>query len=74
MEEELLIFREELKKSALVSKRILLTTHMGPDDDAIGSILSVYAYLAQILNIDENKIRMRISGKIRGDYTYFQIL
>ncbi|MFT4309234.1 MAG: DHH family phosphoesterase [Candidatus Woesearchaeota archaeon] len=67
---------EEYKKAfdntALSSNNILLTTHIGPDDDAIGSILSVYHYLTVRLKIDSTKIRMMILGKIKGSYNYFR--
>jgi len=72
MEEEILEFRKAFVDTAKSSKRILLTTHMGPDDDAIGSILSVYSYLKDNLDINENNVRIRTIGKIRDGYKYFR--
>ena len=55
-------FVEDFQRRTKNAESILLTTHYGPDDDAISSVLSVYHYLVSYLKIDENIIRILISN------------
>lgn len=45
MQEQISAFKNSLERELDRAKKILLTCHKGPDDDAIGSLLSIYQKL-----------------------------
>jgi bifunctional oligoribonuclease and PAP phosphatase NrnA len=51
------------------SKTILLSSHLNPDDDSIGSILSLYSYLSS--NYPDKKIKMAYSSPKIDRWSYF---
>ncbi len=54
MEKE--VFKEKFEKKVLESKNIIITSHQGPDDDSIGSVLSIYFYIKDYLKQNNVKI------------------
>jgi bifunctional oligoribonuclease and PAP phosphatase NrnA len=65
-------FIRSLHETAEQSNRILITSHKSPDDDAIGSMLALYNHLVVNRNISESNIRLRILGKLKETYNYFE--
>lgn len=57
---------EELVKGA---KKIVLTSHISPDDDAIGSLLALYSYLSA--KYKEKDIKMFYTGHFVDRYVSF---
>lgn len=51
------------------SKEVLLTTHVSPDSDAIGSILTLYQVL--IKKFPNKSLRMAITGGVATQYSSF---
>lgn len=52
--------------------RIVITSHISPDDDAISSVLSIYYYLSKYLEIPEERIKIIISGPNEPRWAYFK--
>lgn len=65
-------FKEKFDKKVKSSSNIILTTHIGPDDDAISSILAIYYYMVSILKINNRKVSMVITGGVKTKWEYFQ--
>ncbi len=60
-------FNDEVIKAG----SIVVVTHMGPDDDAISSLLATYTYLVDILKV-KGEVEMMITGKVEDKWEYFQ--
>ncbi len=53
------------------SKNIIITSHLGPDEDSIMSTLAMYYFLINHLKIDIGKVRMTYSWQKSGIWEYF---
>lgn len=62
-------FREKLDKLILGAKKIILTSHISPDDDAIGSLLALYLYLSK--KYEKKDIQMIYTGHPVDRYVSF---
>lgn len=65
-------FKELFDQRVKTSKSIVITSHLSPDDDAISSVLSLYAYLTEFLKIKSSSVRMIITGKENPRWGYFE--
>lgn len=45
------------------SESIVITSHFSPDDDSIASVLSVYYYIINILNLKSSRIKIIYTGE-----------
>ncbi len=65
-------FREEFRSEALKAEKIFVVCHIGPDDDAIGSLLASYFYLTEKLGIEESRVKALCTGKRIERYSVFE--
>ncbi len=65
-------FIKEFDKQTTSAKDIVITAHISPDDDAISSVLSVYAYLTKHRKVSSSKVRMIFTGKETDRWKYFK--
>lgn len=63
-------FKQEFDKFVSEAKSIVLTSHTSPDDDSVGSTLSLYSYISN--KFPNTKIRMIYTGERVNKYNYFQ--
>ncbi len=63
-------FAHEFDKLVSGAKSIVLTSHTSPDDDSVGSTLSLYSYISN--KYPKTKIRMIFTGERVNKYNYFQ--
>ena len=64
-------FKKKFDSIVKDSKKIMITSHMGPDDDSISSVLSTYIYLQKYLKVPSRNIKMMYSGKKLDRWSYF---
>lgn len=62
------LFDEKVKDASSV----VITSHMSPDDDSISSILSIYFYLTEYLNLKKSKVKLMITGEKVNRWEYFK--
>jgi phosphoesterase RecJ-like protein len=63
-------FVHEFEKLVSSSKSIVITSHTSPDDDSVGSTLSVYSYIS--IKFPDKKVRMLYTGEKLDRYNYFK--
>jgi len=54
------------------TQRIVITSHVSPDDDAIASVLATFYYINNYLEISEDRIKIIISGPKEPRWSYFK--
>ncbi len=65
-------FKKKFDSEALKADKIFITCHIGPDDDAIGSLLAAYHYVTNNLGVPEGKVKCVYSGSKSERYSYFE--
>ena len=63
-------FVQDFEKLVSDSKSIVITSHTSPDDDSVGSTLSVFSYISN--KFSNKKIRMIYTGERVSRYNYFK--
>ena len=65
-------FAGKVEKEILKSEKIVISSHISPDDDSISSILSMYYYITKFLDISPKKVRMINAGKRSDRWDVFK--
>jgi len=65
-------FAGKVEKEILKSEKIVISSHISPDDDSISSILSMYYYITEFLGISPDKVRMINAGKRSDRWGVFE--
>jgi len=64
-------FKEQFDEMAKSAQKIAITSHIHPDDDSIGSTLSVYYYLTENLGIAKSRTDILYTGEGPERYERF---
>lgn len=62
----------EFNKIVGKADKIIISSHISPDDDSISSVLTTYFYVTEVLKIDESKVRMIYTGEQVNTWNYFK--
>lgn len=65
-------FVDEFKNKVTAATSIVVSSHTSPDDDSISSLLSVYNYLINNLEIDPSKVKIFYTGEKTDKWNYFE--
>lgn len=60
------------KEKVGVSNKIMITSHMSPDDDSVSSVLGLYSYITDYLGVDGSKISIVYTGTQVKRWEYFK--
>ncbi len=65
-------FRKRFSSKALKAEKVFVACHIGPDDDAIGSLIAAYFYITKILGVNEDRVEALCTGNRMDRYSCFE--
>ena len=65
-------FAKKIEEEILKAKKIVISSHISPDDDSISSVLSMYYYITRFLNVSPDNVRMINTGKESDRWNSFK--
>lgn len=65
-------FLTNFKQSIDDSEKILISSHMGPDNDSVSSCLAMRYILENFYHVDQSKIDIIYSGKFENNWTFLE--